>query len=794
MKLHSVGAAVLSVLLGPTAFALGTGFSRRCARFAAGASLWLLATSLSAQSFTGAMSGTWWNPQRNGEGQFITFEQVGARQVVVLAYFTYDDAGNPSWLVGSSDLIAGSNSIAIAVFRASGPRFGAGFDPAAVALTAAGTITLDYLACGRMRFRYQGSEALDFPLERLVGALNGPNCDNPLASSSASVLVGALSGGWWVPARSGEGQFLAFERVGDRRVATLIYFTYDPAGRARWLVGSADYADGAASISIPLFSGRGARFGAAFSSADVQIAPAGQVRLESLSCSQMRIRYDGNVAFGLDIKRSGGPLIGSPCTLVAPPPSTTDAALRLLIAREGLSGDASANRELPGIDAPLAQLGKLLFFSKSLSGNNDVACATCHHPSLGGGDQLALPIGPNAVNANLLGPGRRLPDNSILVGRNSNTFFNVGLYDRGLFWDSRVESLVGQPLQNGTAGGIRTPDSVFGSADLDAGGNLVAAQARFPVAVVAEMRGNGFVGLNDPQMRAHLAARIGNYGSGQGQLPASQWLPRFRTAFGSQGSAEELVTFNNIAQAVGEYQRSATFVESPWARYVRGDNLAIGEDAKQGALVFFKTTNEGGAQCAQCHSGDFFTDERHHALGFPQIGPGPGDPGSNDLGRARQTGNSIDRQSFRTPSLLNVELTAPYGHAGAYADLETTFNHYVITDLIISDFLRFRQWCALAPFLGQSTCLAAAATVSTNTQIALAQMRAQRAANPANAMPVVDPNSVPIESITQMTAFLHSLTDPCLRTRNCFRRWIPTPDEAPDGLQLNAVNAQGNPL
>jgi len=261
----------------------------------------------------------------------------------------------------------------------------------------------------------------------------------------------------------------------------------------------------------------------------------------------------------------------------------------------------------------------------------------------------------------------------------------------------------------------------------------------------------------------------------------------------SQGSAEELVTFKNIAQAIGEYQRSALCRVAVGTLCPRRQSCDR-RGCKQGALVFFRRTNEGGAQCAQCYSGDFFTDERHHALGFPQVGPGPGDPGSNDLGRARQTGNSIDRQSFRTPSLLNVELTAPYGHAGAYSDLETTFSHYVLPEQTTGDFLRFRQWCALAPFLSQSTCITAAATVSTNTQIALAQMRAQRTADAANAMPVVDPNSVPFESIGQMTAFLHSLTDPCLRTRTCFQRWIPTPDEAPDGLQLNAVNAQGNPL
>ncbi|MDJ0919320.1 MAG: cytochrome c peroxidase, partial [Woeseiaceae bacterium] len=63
-----------------------------------------------------------------------------------------------------------------------------------------------------------------------------------------------------------------------------------------------------------------------------------------------------------------------------------------MIAAQGLTGDPTTGRDLPSINDPLAQLGKLLFFSKSLSGDFDTACASCHHPALGGGDGLALPV------------------------------------------------------------------------------------------------------------------------------------------------------------------------------------------------------------------------------------------------------------------------------------------------------------------------------------------------------------------------------------------------------------------
>jgi cytochrome c peroxidase len=70
-----------------------------------------------------------------------------------------------------------------------------------------------------------------------------------------------------------------------------------------------------------------------------------------------------------------------------------DKALRPLINSLGLMGNPLLNRDVPNINSPQAQLGMDLFFSKSLGGDRDSACVTCHHPLLGGGDRLALPIG-----------------------------------------------------------------------------------------------------------------------------------------------------------------------------------------------------------------------------------------------------------------------------------------------------------------------------------------------------------------------------------------------------------------
>ena len=77
---------------------------------------------------------------------------------------------------------------------------------------------------------------------------------------------------------------------------------------------------------------------------------------------------------------------------VDPVLSTIDADIRSIIITKNMPGDPSTGRILPDIKEPKAQLGMKLFFTKSLGGDFDSACVTCHHPVLGGGDDLALAI------------------------------------------------------------------------------------------------------------------------------------------------------------------------------------------------------------------------------------------------------------------------------------------------------------------------------------------------------------------------------------------------------------------
>ena len=131
-------------------------------------------------------------------------------------------------------------------------------------------------------------------------------------------------------------------------------------------------------------------------------------------------------------------LLMAACDNSNPAATVSDAELLQLVAGAGLTGDPTTGRTLPAIDEPKAQLGKKLFFTKGLGGDDDSACVTCHHPMLGGGDDLSLPIGVGAVTPDLLGPGRAHDVNAVggefdggpTVPRNAPTTFNIALWDQ----------------------------------------------------------------------------------------------------------------------------------------------------------------------------------------------------------------------------------------------------------------------------------------------------------------------------------------------------------------------------
>jgi len=458
-----------------------------------------------------------------------------------------------------------------------------------------------------------------------------------------------------------------------------------------------------------------------------------------------------------------------------------DKHLRAIINQNDLTGNPLRNRTVPDISSPQAQLGMDLFFSKTLGGDEDSACVACHHPSLGGGDNLPLPIGVEADEPDLLGPGRSNdialdnPEGGPPVPRNAPTTFNVVAWDKFQFHDGRVESLDKAPGANGAgASGIRTPDSPFNEADPLAGNNLVQAQARFPVTSNEEMKGFNHTGLTNQGIRDFLAVQLGNDGS---------WLAKFQSALGNAtGTAEELITEQNVSMLIAEYERSQAFVETPWKKYIEGDRYAISQNAKKGALLFYTASADGGANCSSCHQGDFFTDESFHNMAMPQIGPGKGDgdDGSNDYGRGRETkvnGKIVeaDKFAFRTPSLINVEVTGPWSHAGAYTSLEAVVRHHLDPTTAIATY-DSSQVTNLQTYI---------------RNIEKMQVNTEEALDAASF--TQEPISLNDMQVGFLVEFLQSLTDPCTQDSVCLSQWVPVDDNG-DVNQLKAYDQNDKAL
>ncbi|MCL4874895.1 cytochrome-c peroxidase [bacterium] len=131
-------------------------------------------------------------------------------------------------------------------------------------------------------------------------------------------------------------------------------------------------------------------------------------------------------------------------------------------------------------------------------------------------------------------------------------------------------------------------------------------------------------------------------------IPA--YAERFKQVFGGK----DPVTPENTAKAMAAFERTLITTNSPFDRFLMGDEGAISADAKKGWELF---RNKG---CTACHNGPNFTNG-----GFFRIQV----PGSTDLGRFEVTGNEDDKYKFRVQTLRNVALTYPYFNNGSVASL-----------------------------------------------------------------------------------------------------------------------------
>ncbi len=131
------------------------------------------------------------------------------------------------------------------------------------------------------------------------------------------------------------------------------------------------------------------------------------------------------------------------------------------------------------------------------------------------------------------------------------------------------------------------------------------------------------------------------------------------------------ITYEKVEKAIASFERTVISGNSPFDRYFySGDETTLSEAAKRG-LEIFRNPQKGN--CTACHPIGLFTDNQFH-----NIGVGVDDQGElTDVGRYEVSKNEADRGAFKTPSLRNIALTAPYMHDGGLKTLKEVVDFYI---------------------------------------------------------------------------------------------------------------------
>ena len=302
-----------------------------------------------------------------------------------------------------------------------------------------------------------------------------------------------------------------------------------------------------------------------------------------------------------------------------------------------------------------AQLGFQIFFDPRFSSIPGVRCATCHIPEKSFADQLPVSQGKD------LKP----------LARNSPSIYTAAWYS-SFFWDGRADTLWSQPL--------------------------------FPFENPAEM-GTTRLALAHTVVEQPLYSPL--YEAVFGARPDLSDRTRFPDqgkpgdpSFDSMASADQDVinrVVANVGKSLEAYMRKVATGRSALDQYLLGDSSSFEPAAQAGLSVFVK------AKCIDCHGGPTLSDGLYHDMKVPSL-PGAAEDLGRESGLAILAANPFNAQgpyyddigspppapsmpadgaegAFRTPSLRDVALTAPYGHNGYYPTLEALLADHGSTKL-----------------------------------------------------------------------------------------------------------------
>ena len=313
------------------------------------------------------------------------------------------------------------------------------------------------------------------------------------------------------------------------------------------------------------------------------------------------------------------------------------------------------------ITAEKTFLGKALFFEEQMSSSRRMACATCHIFDAGGSDPLTgrhpgldgVLMTPDDVlgslgQINSITGGRYERSNLFglrhqVTRRRASTVVNAAFFPL-LFWDGRASGEFRDPNSNQ----IVLPDR----------GALESQSVVPPVASVEMCSvGDTWAEVVNRLTNARPLALAENIPGPLATFLGTKGYPElFQVAFGTTA-----ITPRRIAFALATYERTLISDQSPFDSFQRGDRTALSASQRRGMNLF-------RGRCDACHQGALQTDNQFHNTGVRPV--------AEDNGRQGVTSQNGDRGEFKTPSLRNVALRAPYFHNGQMATLMDVVNFY----------------------------------------------------------------------------------------------------------------------
>jgi cytochrome c peroxidase len=310
-------------------------------------------------------------------------------------------------------------------------------------------------------------------------------------------------------------------------------------------------------------------------------------------------------------------------------------------------GGSSSSNDDDAADTPTrASVGKKLFFDQNLSSGSNQACASCHDPDHGFADpdvSKTAPVSEGSVqgvfgnrNAPTAAYAKFIPEFGLST---TAAVLTISKYQGGQFLDGRRPNLT--------------------------------EQAKDPF-------------LNPKEMNNTDAADVVN------KVKLASYADEFKDVFGQNAFDDTATAYQNIASAIAAFEE--TDEVNPFTSKfdaVMAGNATFSASEQRGFDLF----KGDKAKCANCHTvnqpaaGSVFTDFKYFNIGTPK---NPDNPTADvDIGLAANSNIdaadvSTETGKFRTPTLRNIELTAPYMHNGVFSTLREVITHY---DLNVAEYL-----------------------------------------------------------------------------------------------------------